>query len=480
MVSSNIKAGITIFGVPGSAPGILGACTDNALNAGQCSTASNRYVSPTFGGNITVSGGTTAAITQGYYDGTKSCNVSDANLAVGNIKSGVTILGVTGTLASAYAACSDDSYNAGQCTTAAARYVTATLGSAISSWTNISSGTTVSGSIPGGFYPTSPLSISFNDANLLATNIISGKTIFNVAGTANVFISNAHRDKATTEITQQAETTTYSGASLPAGYRDIPDITKDDDGYQNVGVTSPEVILSTRPSTNCGTTQNTIAARISDCATQNGANATWDGTVKGNAGQAVWKLVTRAAANKEVWQDTRTGLLWSSVVSTSSNWCLAAGNGQTTGNGYAVNDPSGYCNSSAYQSNYVNNTTAFNVQSWCAEGGPAGVTLVPVLGSGENWSTPTYVSAKGGMGKTASASSPSVRWRLPTRYDYQQADNDGIRFVMPEMVTTGGNYEWSASVYANARSATWAFYGASGLLSATSRVNNYSVRCVGR
>ena len=479
LVAAKILNGTTIFGVTGSVVAAYGACTNDALNAGQCSTATNRYVSPTLGNDITVSGGTTALITLGFYDGTKSCNVSDANLTAANIKSGTTILGVAGSVVAAYAACTDDNYNAGQCSTAAARYVSPTLGSAISSWTNASSTTTVTGSIPGGFYPTAPLAISFTDANLVAANIISGKTIFNVAGLANIFVSNVHRDKATTQITQLAEATTYAGVSLPTGYRDIPDITKDDDGYQSAGVTSPQVTLSTRPGTNCGTTQTTIAARIADCASVIGANATWDGTVKGNAGQGVWKLVTRAAASKEVWQDQRTGLIWSSVLTTGDNWCRAAGNGQTTGNGYAANDPSTYCNNVTYQPNYVNNTTAFSVQSWCAESGP--VTLVPAAGSGETWgATPTYATAKGGMGMTATASSPSVRWRLPTKYDYQQADNNGIRFVMPEMATTGSGYEWSASVVAGNRVNAWNFYGASGFVNNGNRTNNYSVRCIAR
>ena len=45
---------------------------------------------------ITVSGGTSANIPAGYYNGSGNVNVSDANLVSGNIKDGVTILGVTG------------------------------------------------------------------------------------------------------------------------------------------------------------------------------------------------------------------------------------------------------------------------------------------------------------------------------------------------------------------------------------------------
>ena len=129
-----------------------------------------------------------------------------------------------------------------------------------------------------------------------------------------------------------------------SGYRAVPDINTDDDGETGDSVTY--VNRSTWGSTTCGTTQSTIAARIADCATVFGANATWDGSVDGNAGQGVWKLVTRtgpvtSSMGQEVWQDERTGVLWSSLVSKAINWCMASGNNDITNNPTAETDPSG-------------------------------------------------------------------------------------------------------------------------------------------
>src|SRR5690606_39683066 len=120
LVAANIKSGTTIFGVAGSLTEAYAACTDDALNAGQCSTAPNRYVTATAGSDITSwsnAGGTTTVtgtITDGYYS-SKSCKFTDANLQTANIDNGDTILGVTGIAAGPYAACTDDALNAGQC-----------------------------------------------------------------------------------------------------------------------------------------------------------------------------------------------------------------------------------------------------------------------------------------------------------------------------------------------------------------------------
>lgn len=459
LLASNIVSGVSIFGVTGNATGAFGACTDNALNAGQCTTAASRYVTSTAGANVSGANGLlTTTIPQGFYDGTQSASMSDANLVAGNIASGVTIFGVTGTAAGgAFAACTDNALNAGQCSTAANRYVASAVGANVNGANGSSSAT-----IPQGFYDGTQ-SCSMADANLLAANIASGVTIFGVTGTAAVFNSNAYRNQATPAITQAQETTTHAGAAFPAGYQEVPRISTDDDGYVSAGVTSSQVTLVNRAAfVNCGTAQSTIVARISDCATQNGADATWDGSVKGNAGQGAWKLVTRAAANQEVWQDQRTGLVWSSVLTAAENWCRASGNAE-------VGDPSNYCDNVIYQP---------TSESWCAETG----TTVEAAGSGEVWATPVYHASKGGMGATATATSPSVRWRLPTKYDYQLADNNGIRFVMPEMATTGSAFEWSASVNASSvnRADAWAFHGATGSFATSVRTTAASVRCVGR
>jgi hypothetical protein len=83
---------------------------------------------------------------------------------------------------------------------------------------------------------------------------------------------------------------------------------------------------------------------------------------------------------------------------------------------------------------------------------------------------------KGGMRKTATGSSPAVRWRLPSIYDYNQAEIDGYRFVLPPI----NNYQWSSSVLSSARSNAWIAIGYYSLVSSGTRSSAFPVRCVGR
>lgn len=228
----------------------------------------------------------------------------------------------------------------------------------------------------------------------------------------------------------------------------------------------------------CGTTQTTITARISDCAAKNGATATWSGNTNGNAGQSTWNLVTYSGTNSlysghnaEVWQDAQTGLLWSSLVAGTTdmvNWCMAAGNAQS-------NDPSNLCNSTTYQTYYP------LAESDCVETGtiPALATEAVSSTLGNAWSG-SYVAAKGGMGAQSSSSSPAVYWRLPTIYDYEQADLHGISFVMPDMGPHAANWEWSATINSIFRQEAYNYEGSAASFSYSSRSNTFSARCVGR
>lgn len=337
-----------------------------------------------------------------------------------------------------------------------------------------------------------------------ANNICAQEIIFGLPGTAScsTMESNAFRNVGSAQLTQGQEVSTYASSLLPANYRDIPDTTKDDDGYYNAdagcssGCTSVTSIswLQHIGMSTCGTSQNTLAARIADCLSQNPTVATWNGASNGNSGEGLWYLVTRntpqgvcsATLNScrpvEIWQDAHTGLIWSSLVSGSSastgggqatdNWCRAAGSDQSTSLGWPASDPSGYCNSGSYQ----NQTTP---TSYCAETATYGPALSPALAT-ENWSTGVYDLAKGGMGAISSASQPSVRWRLPTIHDYNIAEADGIRHVMPDMGAMSSGYEWSASLNSNDRNYAWIFYSYAGNVISYYRTNSSSVRCVGR
>lgn len=597
------------------------SCIDDALNSDSCSTSAARYVTATAGGNIsswTNSSATntvTANINTGFYNG-NICSFTDTNLSPGNIVSGVSIFGVSGTASGPYSSCTDNAVNAPQCSTSANRYVyttenggrsanCSTGANAIACWTNNTNqyvtgtaGANISGTdgslttaITAGYYSGSQ-TVTMSDTDLSAANIANGINIFGTTGSfTGTFklnmASTAHRnagvlvlpnwtDITTTsnQITLQNESVTYAGSDMPTtggfGYRDIPDMRSDDDGFWGGSCK-----YAPRPTSNCGTSQTTIALRIADCATANPSSHTWNGATQCNGGQGTWRLVTRSASNKEVWQDQRTGLLWSSVVGTGLNWCQATGNTQanpltlrmslnnTSGTAMIGNGTiSGFSTGSSTNSETIiitfSNATTFSVVGTAGaagcQGGTTSGSLTTTAGSmqtysdvnecsftitqgsvnfsnndifiiqatsnsnygctaggnlqpasplsycaeavglnsdaSENWSAGTYFSAKGGMGKN---STPSVRWRVPTINDYKMADVNGISFVMPDMGTAGtsrpntfdssagaGNYEWSTTVNSDAREFAKTYSPSGGGIGADYRDSLLSVRCVGR
>lgn len=248
--------------------------------------------------------------------------------------------------------------------------------------------------------------------------------------------STAHRTVNTDQVSLTTEITT----GLTSDYRRVPDVFTDDDGHD----ASSPVVKQARPGSNCGTS-GTIEERITAC------NATWSGKANGTSGEGDWKLVTRldSPGVYEVWRDERTGLLWSDRVgdSTSSidpdsndftaNWCQASGNAQ-------LDNLNNYCTNGTYQ----NQTTP---ESWCGNA-DTGAAMKGNIGSAEN-----------------------IIWRLPTIYDWKQADVNGIRFVLPNM-----NYWfWSASVVSYNRSSARQFYGDSGDVDNSNRDSGYAVRCIG-
>jgi hypothetical protein len=299
-------------------------------------------------------------------------------------------------------------------------------------------------------------------------NICQGTTIFGRLGYGSCAYSNIFRTVGSTQLTQAAETVTYAGSltpTLPTNYAEVPAVATSDDGYNTTDVDAtctngctaivPITLAQHAAFQTCGSTPQTIAAKIADCATINGTVAKWAGLTNGTSGESNWNLVTQVSS-KEVWQDQRTGLLWSSNLGTA-NWCQGSGNVENAGG--------------------VDCTA--NVQSACAE------VLAPFLGT-ENWiastsGSYTYDPAKGALG---SYSTPGVKWRMPTLNDYEQANIDGIRNVMPDMGAQGGvAQEWTATVVSNNRTLAWLFYSATGQISPSpgDRLTALNtIRCVGR
>jgi hypothetical protein len=571
-----------------SGDSLLSECTLDALTSGACKiTSSGVAVSSTIGSNVTSwsNGSSSTTVSATIPDGvylSRSANFTDADLVASKIKDGVSIFGVTGTATLAYSACTNNALNASECTTVANRYVTAT---ASSNATGADSSLSVS--IPDGY--SSARTVSVTDVDLVASKIKAGVELFGVVGSYVGAVptntaSTAHRDPGTAngyitsqttslQLTVNEEKANYVGADLPTSggysYRDIPDRNIDTDN--SFGTNCRHAL---RPTVDCGTTQTTIAARIADCAADNPTRNTWDGAANCSGGEGTWKLVVRDTANKEVWQDQRTGLLWSSRVSTATNWCRAAGNTseasiafsqayntvQTTamvGNGTigSISGGSSMINQNLNLVTFSNATTFAVTGTNCAGGSITAGGLTTAAGStvtysrpgfctftitqgainfaandvfvidsdqsstnscvvdapagfqttnavsycaeaagltgpaGDTWGTGIYQPAKGRLGKN---STPSVMWRLPSIYDFNQADVNGIRFVMPDLGIAGSSrsvpdaspgstspgQEWVATfTYMFARSPI--FISTSSWNTALMS-NLYAVRCVGR
>ncbi len=239
--------------------------------------------------------------------------------------------------------------------------------------------------------------------------------------------SGIFRDKGTTQVTYETEIT--SGASLN-NIRTNPDIRFDDDGGDGVNVTHRSAL--NRPTNECGLIlSETLAQKITDCVNKNGAQATWDGKIHATAGESTWNLVSvvdTTSGLAEIWYDQRTKMVWSAVVAVDVNWCQAAGSDLP-----------------------LSDTVGHNCSS---------------LSKGQDI-----------CGELNLAEAPKIRWRLPTRNDYLQADLDGLRFVMKK---TTENF-WTATVSSDtkARTKAWGYNLASANLMAEEMTELRPVRCIG-
>lgn len=204
LITGNIKAGVNIFGVTGKSSVVDTA--DGSANPDQMLTGSNAYVNgskvvgtmPNNGALTITPGATAKTIPLGFHNGSGTVT-GDSNLISANIKAGKTIFGVTGStnvvdtadanldpayLLSGYSGYDDGVKKAGTLTN---------LGSsqtAHDTWTD-GNGTLVF-RVPSigaftsnvnGYKP----EVNKYDGNFIASNIVSGKNIFGVGGTANPY-----------------------------------------------------------------------------------------------------------------------------------------------------------------------------------------------------------------------------------------------------------------------------------------------------
>ncbi len=503
LLSSNIQTGTNIFQTSGDlTAGGLAACgslDSHIANTTACDLAATSYIySADFGGRALAcpaSGDVTASCwltgAGWYLNGSTPTSCSSEGPVSGNCRvpsssywysasyggrsANCALPGVNGSAcwtnqAGVYvldAACADG-YNGAACSTPSAKYVyTSEYGGRNVDCTNNSAGSCWFAAAK-----------NIVEGNLVASNIKLGQTIFGIAGSYNgvdtLWGSSQFRDKTETQISIKTETTTYAGinSTLPAGYRAIPNINTDTEGAVLEGAPQvTKVDRSTWAATACGAA-GSISTRIASCATAFGANATWNGTTAGDAGQSIWRLVSRTGAmasgkGREVWQDDVTGLLWSSVVSTGINWCKAIGSSNSLNDNVVTqnlneDDPNNICDQIIYQ----NQATGSDVVSGCVEVTGFTTTDAAIDNAG-----------KAGLDKAAT---PSVLWRVPTIYDYMIANNNGIRYVLPDMQSGSLGSEWTATLYSMDRASAIVVDAASGQRSAQTRSFLNNLRCVGR
>jgi hypothetical protein len=125
-------------------------------------------------------------------------------------------------------------------------------------------------------------------------------------------------------------------------------------------------------------------------------------------------------------------------------------------------DPNGICDVGANQ----NQTTALSA---CFEG--TGFSTVDAA---------IDPLGKAGMALAGTVASPAIAWRIPTFYDYEIADYQGIRFVLPDIGVNGVGEEWTGTVSSINSALAWTYSSTLGNHMQRARSGNYSVRCVGR
>lgn len=250
----------------------------------------------------------------------------------------------------------------------------------------------------------------------------NGEKAIPQAETTNFLVTSyVIRDSGNPVLTTQEEITLTLTNGYTDKYRFIPVMATDNESVRSF----------TRPTTTCGigaTLQN-IDERIADCATLNSTRATFSGSEYGRSGEATWRLVARQANAFEIWLDTHTGLVWSDVVQVG-NWCQASGNNESA-------------------------TTTESIS--CVD-----------EGAGENVCSNLSLEGFGN----------NIKWRLPTRNDFLQAELDGIRYIKKP---TDIDF-WTATTQSNVvgRNKAWIFsFQLQGTLISDTMNTGHQIKCIG-
>lgn len=239
------------------------------------------------------------------------------------------------------------------------------------------------------------------------------KPEFNNAESEAGVMAHLSRDPVVVPITSAQAINDIVNGSLSKSYRTIPKLSDVDKSAFGVEDLG-------RPSNSCGQGLNTsIGDRMTNCEKSNSKSYEWSNK-NGVAGEANWKLVSLAGLGRtEIWMDLRTGMLWSDVVTTEANWCDAAGTTQ------------GRCNSSNPE--FVCNGILYEMEN--------------------------------------------IKWRLPTRNDYLQADINGLRSVLKTPASDVSF--WAATIDATDSNRGWAYNQNAGTVSTYPLTSLKQVRCIG-
>lgn len=259
-------------------------------------------------------------------------------------------------------------------------------------------------------------------------------TITAIEGNGSTQIrSHMHRERGVPVLSSAEEILKTISNQLPGLYRIVPLMDKDNEGSTQNIITRTRL---GRPIAECGVGPNFtgIDARITDCFQKNTTTALWDGLTLGAAGEGIWKLVSKTLDGKEIWFDGRTGMVWSHIITleqvSAFNWCQASGNTQ---------DDS--------MTEIINCRVLGDMQSLCDGNSLAGLE-------------------------------GQVKWRLPTRNDFLQADLNGLRFVL---IPENQKGLWTATMRASSKtnSEAWVYDSTEGTLFAGTLNDSRQVRCIG-
>jgi|GEM_PF-1105413 len=220
LVSTNILFGATIFGIAGHT-NVRNTSSGDAV-AGDIASGKKGYVDGALvtgtvasGGDIS-SGTLTTAIPTGIYS-SKTYTVADGNLVNTNIRTGITIFGVTGNVVAAAGTAVVANVYTGKTFSTGAGALTGTMAAiGASTYTPSTSNQAISAGYHGGAGSVS------GDASLVAGNIRGGSagsagvSIFGVAGSTSV--ANTGTATATSSDLRLGKTAYVSGAAVTGAY----------------------------------------------------------------------------------------------------------------------------------------------------------------------------------------------------------------------------------------------------------------------